>query len=393
MTSEASGARPVMIALSQPELTGREAEYLRQCIDTGWVSSAGAFVDRLEQMVAARVGAGGAVATCNGTAALHVALLVAGVEPDDEVLVSTLSFIAPANAVRYAGAWPVFVDADRATWQMDVSRVATFLERECLTKAGEVRNRTTGRRVRALLPVHVLGHPCDMDPLVELARRHGLVVVEDATESLGATYRGRPVGVLGDVACFSFNGNKIVTAGGGGVLVSHRDDWLARARYLTTQAKDDPREYVHGAIGYNYRLTNLEAAVGCAQLERLEEFIERKRRIMAMYRERLDALPGVRLMDEASWAFATFWLATALFDARAFGCDSRALMHGLEAVGIQSRPLWQPLHLSKAHAGAPRLGGEVAEGIVRDALSLPSSVGLTPAQQEQVCRAIRQAHR
>jgi perosamine synthetase len=379
------------IPLSEPDLTGREAEYLQRCIETGWVSSGGPFVTRMESLVAERVGARGAVAVSSGTAALHVALLVAGVEPDDEVLVSTLTFIAPANAVRYVGAWPVLVDADPATWQMDVERVARFLERDCVVSGGALRDRATGRRVRALLPVHVLGHPVDMDALLAVARRYDLVVIEDATESLGALYRGRPTGVLGDVGCFSFNGNKIVTAGGGGALVTRREDWLARARYLTTQAKDDEVEYEHGAVGYNYRLTNLQAAVGCAQLERLDAFVERRRQVAAAYRARLGAREGLALMREAPWARATFWLATALVDAAAFGCDSRALMRRLGAAGIQSRPLWRPLLLGGPLASAPCLGGKVAEQLHRDALSLPSSASLTDADHERVCLAVEAA--
>src|SRR5579862_6352196 len=242
--------------LSVPEIRGNEWKYVKECLDTGWVSSVGSFVDRFEQDVAKFVGARFGVAAVNGTAALHTALLVAGVCPDDEVLVSTLTFIAPANAIRYAGAWPVFVDAEPEYWQMDPERVVQFIKEKCAWNGRELRNRSTGRRLKAIMPVHILGHPVDMEPLLNLARQYDLVVIGDATESLGAAYRGQKVGRLGDIACFSFNGNKLITTGGGGMMVTDNEAWADRARYLTTQAKDDAIEYTHHTIGFNYRLTN-----------------------------------------------------------------------------------------------------------------------------------------
>ncbi len=256
------GGRPGgdVVPLSVPEIRGNEWKYVKECLDTGWVSSVGSYVDRFERAMAGYIGCRRAVATVNGTAALHVALRVAGVEPDDEVLVSDLTFIAPVNAVRYLGAWPVLIDAEPDYWQMDPRQVADFLRRQCGVKQGRWHNKATGRRVRALLPVHILGHPVDMAPLVELAREFDLVVVEDASESLGAKCRQRQVGSLGDIACFSYNGNKLITTGGGGMIVTDNEAWADKAKYLTTQAKDDPLEYVHGEIGYNYRLTNVLAA-------------------------------------------------------------------------------------------------------------------------------------
>ena len=377
------------IPLCVPQVEGNEWAYVKECLDTGWVSSVGAYVDRFERGLAAAIGGGTAVATASGTAALHVALLVAGVEPGDEVLVSTLTFIAPANAIRYAGAWPVFVDAEPDFWQMCPARLREFLETGCELRDGVLRNRTTGRRVRAVLPVHILGHPVDLAPVLELARRFGLAVVEDATESLGAAYRGQAVGTFGDVSCFSFNGNKLLTTGGGGMLVSARAELAARARYLTTQAKDDPLEYVHGAIGYNYRLTNVQAAIGVAQLERLREYLAAKRRIAERYREGLADLPGLTLMREAPWAESAWWLFTLLVDEARFGMSSRALLRELDARGIQTRPLWQPLHQSPAHAGAQSTGCPVAESLHREALSLPCSVGLTESDQELVIAEVR----
>lgn len=380
-----------MIPLCVPEIRGNEWRYIKDCLDTGWVSSVGAYVDRFEREVAAYVGSKRAVATVNGTSALHVALLVAGVRPDDEVLVPTLTFIAPANAVRYAAAWPVFIDVEPAYWQMDAAKVADFLRHECRWAGGELRNRNTGRRVRALLPVHVLGHPVDLDPLLELARQYDLAVVEDATESLGAEYRGRRLGGSGSLGCFSFNGNKLVTTGGGGMITTDREEWADRAKYLTTQAKDDPLEYVHNEIGYNHRLTNMQAAMGCAQLEQVETFIAAKRSIAARYAEAFRDTPGVTPMQEAPWARSIFWMFTVLVEAAAYGMDSRRLLRWLADRKIQTRPLWQPLHRSQAHRGALAYHCDVAERLNRDALSLPCSVGLTVEDQERVINAVREA--
>ncbi len=382
-----------MVPLCVPELRGNEWCYVRECLDTNWVSSAGPFVDRFEREMAAYLGLPHAVATVNGTAALHVALLAAGVRPEDEVLVSALTFIAPANAVRYGGAWPVLIDVEPDFWQMDVGRVAAFLNQGCQWRGGALRNRATGRRVRAVLPVHILGHPVDMDPLLEVARRYELAVIEDATESLGARYRGRMVGCLGDMACLSFNGNKIITTGGGGMIVTADETLARRCRYLTTQAKDDALEYVHHEVGYNYRLVNILAALGCAQLEQLADYLAAKRRIAAAYTEALAEVPGITPPREADWAQSTFWLYTILVDEAQYGLDSRALLRALAAAGIQTRPLWQPLHRSRALAGSPVVGGDVADGLNRQALSLPCSVGLTPEQQARVIAEIRRLGR
>jgi perosamine synthetase len=377
------------IPLCVPEIRGNEWTYVKECLDTGWVSSVGSYVDRFESGMARCSGTARAVATVNGTSALHVALLVAGVGPEDEVLVSTLTFIAPANAIRYAGAWPVFIDAEPDYWQMDPAKVKDFLERGCTWSDGCLRNKATGRRVRAIIPVHILGHPVDMDPILELARKFGLVVIEDATESLGARYKDRRVGHLGDAACFSFNGNKLLTTGGGGMIVTDNGAWADKAKYLTTQAKDDPLEYVHNERGFNYRLTNLLAAMGCAQLEKVEEFIEAKRAVAGRYRQALAGVPGIRLMAQAPWAASVFWLYTVLVDAKEYGMDSRQLQRRLAAAGIETRPLWQPLHKSPAHRGAFATDCEVADRLHRDGLSLPCSVGLTADDQARVTETIR----
>lgn len=377
------------IPLCVPEIRGNEWAYVKDCLDTGWVSSVGGYVDRFEKSVAVASGRTHGVATCNGTSALHIALLLAGVAPGDEVLVSSLTFVAPANAIRYLGAHPIFVDAEEAYWQMDVSLVEGFLAR-CERRESGLYNPASGRRVAAVLPVHALGHPVEITRLVGVAARYGIPVVEDATESLGATINGQPVGSHGLSACFSFNGNKILTTGGGGVLVTNDDALSVRAKYLTTQAKDDPVEYIHGEVGFNYRLTNLQAAMGCAQMESLPAYVDRKRAIAERYVGELSGAPGLSCMREAPGVRSSFWMFTILVDSSVYGMDSRALLRALGSENIQSRPLWQPLHLSPAHPGSEVLGGAVSERLYRDALSLPCSVGLRDADQERVIRLVRE---
>jgi len=376
------------IPLCVPEIHGNEWSYIKECLDTNFVSSVGPFVDRFESELALRIGTKYAVATASGTAALHISLLVAGVQPGDEVIVSTLTFIAPVNAIRYVGAWPVFIDAEPDFWQMDPEKLNEFLVNDCHVVHGELHNRSTGRRVRAIMPVHILGHPVDMDPVLEAAHRYGLPVIEDATESLGAEYKGKPTGHIGGIGCFSFNGNKIITTGGGGMLVTDNPDWALKAKYLTTQAKDDAFEFIHNEVGFNYRLTNIQAALGCAQLEQLDDNINSKRRIADTYRAGLTGTLGVTLMKEADWAFSIFWMYTILVDPVRSGMDSRGLMRRLAEQNIQARPLWQPAHLSPAHRGAYAVNCSNAERLNQQAVSLPSSVGLKHLEQERVINTI-----
>ncbi len=377
------------IPLSVPNIGGNAWEYVQECLDTNWVSSAGAFVDRFEAEVAERAGVAHAVATVSGTAALHLALIAAGVEPEDEVIVPALTFIASANAVRYCGAWPVLLDVEAGYFQLDPDRLEGFLREECTARSGGLRNRTTGRRVRAVMPVHLLGHPCDMQAITRIARHYDLAIVEDAAEAFGARHHGRPVGSAGDVACFSFNGNKIVTTGGGGMIVTADAGLAARARYLTTQAKDDPVEGIHGAVGFNYRLTNIQAALGVSQLESLDDFLAAKRGHAEAYADGLDGVPGVRLPAEAPWADASYWLYTIRIDPNGFGMDRQELRRRLEAQGIETRPLWQPLHRSPALQDCPSYRVAVADEIQADALSLPSSTGLSADDRTRVIGALR----
>lgn len=385
-------SRPPVIPTAVPHLAGNEWKYLKECLDTNWVSSVGPFVERFEREVAQYVGAAHAVATVNGTAALHVALLAAGVQPDDEVLVPTLTFIATANAVAYCNAHPVFLDSEPVSWGLDPQKASEFLERECVVKAGRVVNRGSGRVVRALLPVHLYGHPCDLDPLLALAQRYPLVVVEDSAEALGARYKGRRVGAHSLAGCLSFNGNKIVTSGGGGMVLTNDERLADRIRHLTTQARDDALEYVHDAVGFNYRLTNIQAALGVAQLEQLDGFIEAKRVTARAYMEALDRLGGAEPLGEAPWAFSTFWMCSTLLDPIRFG-DVRRLIRKGNAEGIQVRPLWYPLHRQPAFTGSQAYRIEVADRLYARGISLPCSVGITAQERERVIAFLAEARR
>ena len=386
-----SGSR--FIPLCVPQIKGNEWAYIKECLDTNWVSSVGSYVDRFEHDLARYVGTTYAVATVNGTSALHIALLIAGVAPDEEVLTSTLTFIAPANAIRYVGAWPVFMDADPLYWQMDPQKVVDFLEKECQWRDRALYNKNTGRRVKAILPVHILGHPVDMDPIREKARKFELTFIEDASEGLGAKYKGNSVGQFGDLSCFSFNGNKLITTGGGGMITTDDENLANKAKRLTTQAKDHPIEYIHNQVGYNYRLPNLLAAMGVAQMEVLDEYIGAKRRIATTYRNGLKSVTGIRCMAEASWASSTHWMYTVLVQEDRYGMDSRQLLNRLAERGIQARPLWQPLHLSQAHKNSQAYHCDCAEDLYRQALSLPCSVGISRDEQEVVCASIAECPR
>jgi perosamine synthetase len=327
------------------------------------------------------------------------------VGPGDEVLVPALTFIATANAVRYCGAIPVFVDVEPEHWGMDADLVARFLDEGCHWSDSGRRNSETNQRIGALLPVHLLGHPAPVFPLGTLAGTHGMPVVWDAAEALGASvgtypppvieraYRDFQIGQQWGMSCLSFNGNKLITTGGGGMVLTDVEEQADRVRYLASQAKDDPAEYVHATVGYNYRLSNLQAAVGCAQMERIEAKLAAKRRIAETYGRELAGVPGLTLPTEASWARSNWWMYAVRVQESDFGRDSRALMRHLAERRIETRPLWMPLHLSPAYRDACNLGGRVAEKVHREALSLPCSVGLTESDQARVIEAVRAACR
>jgi perosamine synthetase len=378
-----------VIPLAIPNLAGREADYLQECITSTFVSSVGPFVDRFERSVADAAGAAGGVAVSTGTAGLHVALRAIGVDRDDLVVLPSLTFIASANAVAYGGAVPWLFDVDLESLTLDPAQLGVAFERELTrTDSGPV-HRTTGRRVAAAMPVHTLGHPADMARIVAICDRFGVPVVADAAAALGALYRGRPIGDTGAAASvFSFNGNKVVTAGGGGVVVSDDQALLARVRHLSTTARLGP-DYDHDEVGFNYRLTNVQAAVGCAQMEHLDDFVATKRRIQAYYTERLADLPGFVPIPQASWAQSSCWFAGFLLDGwRPEQCD--ALRARLRRAEVDARPFWKPMHLQRPYRDSPHEALPVTEDLWPRVLTLPCSTNITDEQLALVVAAVRQ---
>jgi perosamine synthetase len=367
------GAAHGTIPLHEPEFSGQEWTYVKDCIDTGWVSSVGAYVDRFECDLCAITGAKHAVATSNGTAALHICLLLAGVEAGDEVLMPALTFIATANAVSYAHAVPHFVDSEEATLGVDATRLQAYLEQAAERRDGATYNRQTGARIRALVVMHVFGHPCDMEALAALAERWHLVLVEDAAESLGAHYKSRHTGNVGKVAALSFNGNKVVTTGGGGAVLTNDPVLGKRAKHLTTTARVPHRwNFLHDEVGYNYRLPNLNAALGCAQLENLPSLIARKRRLAARYDAAFAGVAGLRFLREPEDCRGNYWLNAIVLDpAQARQRDN--LLAALNDAGYMSRPLWTLMHRLPMYAACPRMPLLTAESLEARVINIPSS--------------------
>ena len=358
-----------MIPVSEPFLSDKVREYVVDCVESGWISSLGKYVPRFETEFSRFCGVRYGIATANGTVALHLALVVLGIQAGDEVIVPALTFVATANAVTYTGATPVLADVDPVTWTLDPESV----------------RRQITPRTRAILPVHLYGHPCDMDPILALAREHNLWVVEDAAEAHGARYRGRPVGSLGDLACFSFYGNKIITTGEGGMVVTANREWADRAAFLRDHAMTKAPHYYHPEIGFNYRMTNIQAAIGCAQMEEVTTLLERKRAIAAAYREGLASLPGLTLAPEADWARSVFWMYSVLIEP-SFGKEREAVREGLRAAGIDTRPFFVPLHELPPYRSADSL--PVASRLGATGLNLPSGATLSPEQVAFVCRTL-----
>lgn len=382
-----------MIPLSIPEISGNEWKYVKECLDTGWVSSAGKFVDRFEEEIRTFTGAKHAIACVNGTAALHISLLIAGVRPGDEVIVSTVTFIAPINAVRYVGAEPIFFDCDEF-YNLDVQKVGEFLETNTFVKDGHTFNKTTDRRIAAIIPVHVFGNAVRMEELIEIASRYHIKIIEDATESLGTVYTegkfaGRHAGTIGDLGCLSFNGNKIITTGGGGMILTNNDEYARKAQYLTTQAKDDPVRYIHHEVGYNYRLTNIQAAVGVAQLEQLPEFLEIKKKNYELYFQALKEIKGLQLAPAPKYADNNHWLYALQINHAEYGKDKEEVLKLLDENGIQARPLWYLNHLQKPYRHCQSYRIEKALKLQETTINIPSSVNLTQEQIEKVIRTLR----
>ena len=359
-------------------MSGREAVLTAEAFASNWIAPLGPFVNRFEEEFAAAVGARHALALSSGTAALHLAFMELGLGPGDEVLVSTLTFAATVNPLLYVGASPVFVDSERGSWNMDPALLAAALERRA----------RAGRLPAAVVVVHLYGQSADLEPLVDACERYGVPLIEDAAEALGATYRGRSPGVFGRAGIFSFNGNKIITTSGGGMLVSDDPHLIEHARKLATQARDPAPHYQHSEVGYNYRLSNILAAIGVAQLEVLEERVQARRRNFEFYRSALAGVRGLEWMPEAPWGRATRWLTCLTVDPQEFGVTADTLRRVLDWRGIEARPVWKPMHLQPVFSRFDRVGGEVAEDLFRHGLCLPSGSNLTLADLERVVDAI-----
>lgn len=359
--------------LHAPEFIGNEWGYLKECLDSTFVSSVGKFVDRFEADLAEITGAKHVVAVVNGTAALHVALLLAGVREGDEVLIPTLTFVATANAVSYCGAIPHFVDSEEITLGIDVDKLRAYLLDNTQQEFGQCVNRTSGRVIRAIIPMHVFGHASDIAGLLELSQEFGLALVEDAAESLGSYYHGRHTGTFGKVGTLSFNGNKTITTGGGGALLLNDSELARHAKHLTTTAKlPHAWEYQHDKIGFNYRMPNINAALGCAQLESLPIFIREKRRLHDIYRDALDGISGVSLMTEPSGCVSNYWLQALLLNQEL--ADQRdTLLAATNGVGLMTRPIWILMHQLAPYATAPHMDLSCAEGLATRVINIPSS--------------------
>jgi pyridoxal phosphate-dependent aminotransferase EpsN len=367
------------IYLSPPDVGTAEVEFVLEAFEANWVAPVGPHLDAFEREFAALVGSAHAVALSSGTAALHLALRLAGVGPGDEVLCSTLTFIASAAPIAYLGARPVFIDSEERSWNMDPALACEVIERKA----------KAGRAPKALVLVHLYGQSADLDPLVACCARHGVKLVEDAAESLGATYGERCPGSVGWAGIHSFNGNKIITTSGGGMLVTDDAAVARQARFLATQARDDAPHYQHSTIGYNYRLSNICAGIGRGQLRRLASKVTRRRGHFRAYQQALGGLPGVVFQPEASWGQSTRWLTCLTIDPALAGHDREEVRLALAAADIESRPLWKPLHLQPVFADAERHGGAVSERLFAQGLCLPSGSGMTEEQRARVIATFR----
>jgi len=393
-----------IIPLSVPSIQGNEWKYIKECLDTEWVSSAGKYVNLFEQKVCEFTGAKYAVSCVNGTAALQVALQIVGVKPKDEVIVPTLTFISPVNVVKYLNAEPIFMDCD-AYYNIDVDKTIQFLEQETETRSviarsGATRqsyfcfNKKTGHRISAIIPVHIFGNACNLEKLIPICKERNIRIIEDATESLGTyytkgKYKNKYTGTIGDIGCYSFNGNKIITTGGGGMIVTDNKEYADKARYLTTQAKDDEVRYIHNEIGYNFRLTNIQAAMGVAQLEQLPEFLKIKTQNFELYKEQIDKISGLHLAESPDYANNNHWMYPLQIDKDVYGRDREKLMKYLSENKIQTRPVWYLNHLQKPYKDCQNYEIEKAIEFWENTLNIPCSVNLTEKQLDKVCNILK----
>lgn len=362
------------VALHEPNFEGKEWEYVKECIDTGWVSSVGKYVDRFEKMLSEYTGIKRVVAVVNGMAALHIALLIADVSEGDEVLVPTLTFVMTANVITFLGAIPHFIDSDEKTLGLDPIKLEEYLKDISVFRQEECFNRLTGRRIRAVVPVHTFGHPVDLDSLQEICSRFRIVMLEDAAESMGTLYKEKHTGNWGMVSAISFNGNKIITTGGGGAILTNDDDLGEKAKHITTTAKVPHKwKYFHDSIGYNYRMPNINAALGCAQLERIQVFLGKKRDLANRYEKAFMGVEGVSFFKEPGFAKSNYWLNVLLLDQK-YKDQRDVLLELSNNTGIMLRPVWELMHKLPMYKNCPRMDLSTSEDLAARIINIPSSV-------------------
>ena len=375
-----------MVLLSGPNMAGNEWKYVKDCLDTGWVSSVGAYVDQFEKMSAAFAGTKYAVATSSGTTALHICLIMMGVNENDLVITQNITFIATINAIKYTGACPVLIDTDEKNWQMDIDLLEEFLNSETQQRNNVCYHIKTGKRIPLIMPVHVLGNMCDMDRLIAISKIHNLIVIEDSTEALGSYYKGKHAGSFGLLGTFSYNGNKIITTGGGGMIVTNDEALAKKAKHLTTQAKSDPFEYMHDEVGYNYRLVNVAAAMGVAQMEQLPGFLIRKKEIISFYKKELKDLGDIEFQEVIKDVIPNWWLPTIKTNKQ------RDILKLLNDNKLQSRPFWVPMNqLPMFTKDIYYNKTDRSDFLYRHCLSIPCSTNITDDQMEEVIKKIKEA--
>ena len=381
-----------MIPLSEPTFNGKEWEYIKECLDTGWVSSAGKYVDLFESEISRYTNSKYAIACVNGTSALHTCLILSNVNPGDEVIVPTLTFIAPVNAINYVGAQPIFMDVDNY-YNIDSKKTIEFINNETFFKNGITLNKKTGNKISAIIPVHVWGNAVYLDELVKLCGDRNINVLEDASEGLGTTYnhgkyKGKHVGTIGQFGCLSFNGNKIITTGGGGMILTNNKLLALKARYITTQAKDNPTKYIHNNIGYNYRLTNIQAALGVAQIEQLNTFLKIKMNNYNYYSKEVDKINGLSIAKTPDFSNNNHWINILKIDNNSYRLNLNDLMIKLEKNGIQTRPVWYLNHLQIPYKKYQYYKIDKAEYLVKNSLCLPSSTSLKNSDIEKIVKVL-----
>jgi perosamine synthetase len=374
-----------MLLLSGPNMGGNELKYVTECLETGWVSSVGSYVDQFEKMSAEFAGTKYAVATSSGTTALHICLVMMGVNEKDYVIAPNITFIATLNSIKYTGASPILIDTDENNWQMDLNLLEKFLDNDTEQKDGICVLKKDGKRIPVIMPVHTLGNICDMDKLVALAKKHNITIIEDSTEALGSYYKGKHAGSFGLLGTFSYNGNKIITTGGGGMIVTNDEGLAKKAKHLTTQAKSDPFEYIHDEIGYNYRLVNVAAAMGVAQMEQLPGFLQRKKEIISFYKNGLEGVGDIKFQEVSEDVNPNWWLPTI------FTTKQKEILKVLNDNKLQSRPFWVPMNQLRMFKDDIYINNnDCSDFVYQHCLSIPCSTNITDADMQQVVNRIKE---